>query len=160
MELPIEGQLLDIGGGTGRITQGLRGLASSLVVADLSFHMLRQAKMKGGLYTVCTHSEKLPFPDNSFDRVIMVDTLHHVCDQRETIVELWRLLKPGGRIVIEEPDIHMFGVKMIALAEKLALMRSHFLSAEEICGMFHYPSATVSIEFAEYNTWVIVGKSE
>lgn len=158
--LPVEGPLLDAGGGTGRISQNLYGLASSLVVADLSIDMLRQAKIKDGLQAVCSHSEKLPFPDETFDRVIMVDALHHVCDHRETTAELWRLVKPGGRIVIEEPDIRTYTVKMIAIAEKLALMRSHFLSAPEIIGLFQYPGAEISIEYADYNAWVIIGKSK
>ena len=47
----------------------------------------------------------------------MVDALHHVADQEATIRELWRLLKPGGRIIIEEPDIRRFEVKLLALIE-------------------------------------------
>jgi len=43
--------------------------------------------------------------DHSFDRVLMVDALHHVVNQAETICELYRVLKPGGRLVIEEPDL-------------------------------------------------------
>ena len=58
----------------------------------------------------------------------MVDALHHVIHQGQTAREMYRVLKPGGRIVIEEPDIRKFGVKLIAVAEKLLLMRSHFLS--------------------------------
>ena len=69
------------------------------------------------------------FKDKSFDRVIMVDALHHVKDYRITIHELWRVLMPGGRIVIEEPDIQTFPVKLMALVEKIALMRSHFISS-------------------------------
>ncbi len=57
----------------------------------------------------------------------MVNALHHVCNQQETVNELWRTLQPGGRIVIEEPDVRTFAVKLFALGEKLALMRSHFL---------------------------------
>ncbi len=62
----------------------------------------------------------------------MVDALHHVLDSRQTAGELWRVLKAGGKIVIEEPDIRKFAVKLVAIAEKLLLMRSHFLSASAI----------------------------
>ena len=50
--LPISGLLLDVGGGTGRVTHSLRGLASQLIVADLSIDMLLQGAEKQGLTQV------------------------------------------------------------------------------------------------------------
>jgi demethylmenaquinone methyltransferase/2-methoxy-6-polyprenyl-1,4-benzoquinol methylase len=158
-DLPAEGgALLDAGGGTGRVAQFMSGKANPIVVADLSCKMLAEARQKGNLRPVCSHTEKLPFPDEAFARIIMVDALHHVCDQRGTVDELWRTLQPGGRIVIEEPDLRFFGVKLLALAEKLALMRSHFLSPPRIAELFHYPDARVRIETSKFSAWVIVEK--
>jgi ubiquinone/menaquinone biosynthesis C-methylase UbiE len=157
-DLPTSGMLLDVGGGTGRVSEALQGMASSRVIADLSLGMLRQASAKDGLRTVCSHSEKLPFADETFERIIMVDALHHVCDQEETAQELWRVLKSGGRIVLEEPDIRIFSIKMVALFEKLALMRSHFLPPSKIKDLFHSPNARSHIEQDGHNARVIVQK--
>lgn len=157
-DLPTSGTLLDAGGGTGRVAQFMNGKIDQIVVADLSFEMLQQAWQKEGLRTVNTHTERLPFPDASFDRVIMVDALHHVCDQAETAAALWRVLKPGGRIVIEEPDLGHFGVKLVALAEKLALMRSHFLLPDEIVSLFEHFGARTRIEKDGYISWVMIEK--
>jgi demethylmenaquinone methyltransferase/2-methoxy-6-polyprenyl-1,4-benzoquinol methylase len=110
------------------------------------------------LRPVCSRTEKLPFADGTFARIIMVDALHHVIDQRETLDELWRLLQPGGRLVIEEPDLRLFGVKLLAIAEKLALMRSHFLSPPHIAELLNYPDARVHIETSSFNAWVIAKK--
>lgn len=159
-KLPVEGALLDAGGGTGRITQSLKGYASPLVVADLSLEMLAQAQMKDNLRTVCSHSEKLPFADESFERVIMVDALHHVHDHQQSIDELWRVVKPGGVIVVEEPDIRQFSVKLVALGEKLALMRSHFLAPERIRRLFNNPRARTDIFSEGFNSWVVVEKTK
>ncbi len=158
-KLPVDGAILDAGGGTGRVTQAFSGMASQLFVADVSLKMLLQASFKHGLLPVCSYTEKLPFPDNYFERVIMVDALHHVKNQVETISEMWRVLEPGGLIVIEEPDIRHFSVKLIAIAEKIGLMRSKFLSPERIRIFFDYPQAKSHIIRDEPNAWIIVEKT-
>lgn len=156
--LPTPGVILDAGGGTGRVAQALKDYAGQVIIADASAGMLRQAKLKDGLYTVCSETEKLPFPEDFFDRVIMVDALHHVINQEFTVSELFRVLKPKGRILIEEPDIRLFSVKLVALAEKLALMRSHFLSPQSIAALFSAQDARVQIAKDGFNSWVIAEK--
>lgn len=157
LALPAEGTLLDAGGGTGRVAEALRTHVDRIVVADISPGMLAEARLKD-LVVTCTQTEKLPFPDNHFERVLMVDALHHVIHQSETVHEMYRVLKPGGRLVIEEPDIRTFSVKLVALAEKLARMRSHFLSPSEIAGMVSGNGAEVEILTQDYNAWVVVTK--
>ena len=152
--LPARGRLLDVGGGTGRVASAVRDLVDEVVIADVSMGMSKQTP-RSTLQPVCAFSESLPFPSDSFERILMVDALHHVVDQPSTAKEMFRLLKPGGRIIIEEPDIRSFGVKLIALAEKLLLMRSHFLSPQQIAGLFK--DATIHSE--DSSAWVVVTKS-
>lgn len=159
LELPAAGRLLDVGGGTGRVSGFLTSLVEEVYLADLSHKMLTQSLEKGRLLPVCAHAEKLPFPDAFFERVIMIDALHHVCDQELTALELWRVLKPGGRIIIEEPNITHWGVKLIALGEKIALMRSHFLLPEQIRDLFPHPNGTARIHFDGYIAWVVITKA-
>lgn len=156
-DLPTSGTILDAGGGTGRVASAIREQAGQVIIADPSLGMLRQAD-RDQLRLACSNSELLPFPEETFERVIMVDALHHVIDQRHSAREMYRVLKPGGRIVIEEPDIRTFGVKMIAIAEKLLLMRSHFLSPGEIEDLFSFDSAKVRSHAAEGNAWVVIEK--
>jgi demethylmenaquinone methyltransferase/2-methoxy-6-polyprenyl-1,4-benzoquinol methylase len=160
LDLPVSGMVLDAGGGTGRVSQLLKGMAASFVIADASFGMLRQALHKDTLEPVCSHTEKLPFADGYFDRIVMVDALHHVLDNHQTAGELWRVLKAGGKIVIEEPDIRKLAVKLVALAEKLLLMRSHFLSASAIGRLFPHPQATTKVEQDRFTVWVVIDKIE
>jgi ubiquinone/menaquinone biosynthesis C-methylase UbiE len=154
--LPINGRLLDVGGGTGRVAWALRDKAAQVIVADPSLGMLHFANSKPGLHATAAFSENLPFPDNFFQRIIMVDALHHVLDQTRTARELIRVLEPGGRLVIVEPDIRSWGVKLIALAEKLLLMQSHFYSPTQIMGLFSKEKA--SLRTQDYNAWVVVEK--
>ncbi len=158
LALPAQGLLLDAGGGTGRVSYALSSSVSGVIVADLSMEMLRQACAKGSLSLAQAQVELLPFPDNTFLRVIMVDAFHHVINQPLTAAELFRVLAPGGVLVIEEPDIHHWLVKAMALGEKLALMRSHFMKPETIARLFSAPNARARVEKEGWNSWVIVHK--
>ena len=157
--LPVQGAILDAGGGTGRIARTLTDQAGGVLVSDPSFGMLQQAKTKAGLGLICSHAENLSFSSNSFERVLMVDAFHHVCDQELTAQELWRVLKPGGRLVIEEPDIRVFSIKLVAIAEKLAFMRSRFLDPGKIAQLFFYRNARTRVESEDYTAWIIVDKT-
>jgi ubiquinone/menaquinone biosynthesis C-methylase UbiE len=160
LDLPPTGRLLDVGGGTGRVTGGLAGQVGQLVLADASLRMLRQAAAKDGLQPANALAEELPFPPGYFDRILMVDALHHVADQRRTAGELMRVLAPGGRIVIEEPNLAHTSVKLVALAEKLILMRSHFLHPRRIQAIFEALGGRVSVHSVpgDVNAWVVVVK--
>lgn len=152
-------RLLDAGGGTGRVSGFLQEHVGSVVLSDISMGMLREAAKKDELRPTCALTERMPFAAGFFDCVLMVDALHHVNEQAETARELWRVVKPGGRIVIQEPDIRSFVVKLIAVAEKLALMRSHFLAPQAIADLFPFDGAEVEIRVEDYNAWVIVKKA-
>ena len=158
LELPVQGSILDVGGGTGRLAQFLVSSTTQVVVADLSFEMLQQAAQKPDLDPTCSQSEKLPFRDNHFERIIMVDALHHVYDQSQTAREVWRVLRPGGKLIIEEPDLRKGVVKLVALAEKLALMRSHFLSPPKIELLFDNFPSQIRTVVDGHNAWIIVEK--
>jgi len=160
LELPTDGLLLDAGGGTGRLAQFMLEKSAGVVLADLSNEMLLEAEGKGEFLRVCSHTEGFPFPDKSFSRIMMVDAMHHVCDQPDTANELWRVLKPGGLLVIEEPDLRHWGVKAVAVAEKLALMRSHFLKPSEIAALFNVYNAETRIEtgYDGFNASVVIRK--
>ena len=158
LDLPIQGSLLDVGGGTGRVSGYFKGQAEKVILADLSEKMLLESFGKDGLQPVCSHSEKLPFPDGHFERVIMVDALHHVCNQKETAQELWRVLKPAGKIVIEEPDIKNWGVKLVAFGEKIALMRSRFLSPRRIAALYQPFTSKLQVFREGHIAWIVIEK--
>jgi demethylmenaquinone methyltransferase/2-methoxy-6-polyprenyl-1,4-benzoquinol methylase len=150
--------LLDIGGGTGRVTVLFEQKSIIAVVVDSALEMLRKAQSKG-LESCHSQSEFLPFADDSFDRIIMVDALHHVKKQTQTLNEMWRVLSPGGVIVIEEPDIHNFFVKLVAFGEKLLLMRSHFIKPNKIAELCRFDkNAKVEIYKDKGIAWIKISK--
>ena len=135
LALPAAGWMLDVGGGTGRASARLKDAIDHMVICDLSYSMLEKAKEKGVTNLVQASSKNLPFSPETFERIMMVDALHHMNDQKGSVEEMLRTLKKGGRILIEEPDIRLFAVKLIALMEKIALMKSYFHTPDEIVEM-------------------------
>jgi ubiquinone/menaquinone biosynthesis C-methylase UbiE len=136
LELPAKGVVVDIGGGTGRIAQALTGKNRQVVVVDLSAGMLKRVQVTTGLIALMADAAELPFKSGSVSRVLIVDALHHIKQQRETIRELCRLLEPGGAGVVVEPDTNIFAVKLIRLMELVLLMGSHFLTGPELQALF------------------------
>jgi ubiquinone/menaquinone biosynthesis C-methylase UbiE len=157
LRLPIAGRLLDAGGGTGRVAGALQPFVTRVVVSDLSLGMLRQARLKHGLLPLRAHAERLPFPDASFERIVVVDALHHFCSQEDSIADLLRVLRSGGRLVIEEPDVTRLAVKFVALAEKLALMRSRFLTPRRIAEIAARLGSVAEIHRgSRFRAWIVV----
>lgn len=158
-EFPVAGRTLDAGGGTGRISADLVEQTSAMVVVDVSMQMLRQAQAKDGLLPVGGEIERLPFKENIFERIIVVDALHHFRNQDACIRELYRVLAQEGLLVIEEPDVRHFSVKLIAMAERLALFRSRFLHAESVADRLRSFGAHASVHRKQYNYWVLARKT-
>jgi demethylmenaquinone methyltransferase/2-methoxy-6-polyprenyl-1,4-benzoquinol methylase len=159
LELPAEGCLLDAGGGTGRVSNELRPLVDEIVITDISRGMLEQAVSKNGLNVSQAQAEMLPFPEETFSRVIVVDALHHFRDQRGAVLDLIRVLRNGGRLLIQEPDINFWQVKMIAFAEKLALMGSRFYAPVAIKQMAESFGCRAQISAGDkLSSWIIVEK--
>jgi SAM-dependent methyltransferase len=74
----------------------------------ISLQVARHGAMKWPAGKSCSTAlvfdEELPLPDASIDRILLVHTLEHCEAARETLTELWRVLAPGGRLVIVVPN--------------------------------------------------------
>lgn len=92
-------RLADIGGGTGNYALALRREGWQPVVVDRSADMLAHAHAKG-LETLEADAQRLPFADETFDAVTMISMLHHVEDRKAALAEARRVLRTGGRLVI------------------------------------------------------------
>lgn len=96
---------LDVACGPGLVTQcalNLVGPSGSVVGLDPSVGMLHEAKKGPCRYLVRGVGECLPFPSECFDFLSMGYALRHVSDLRAAFAEYWRVLKPGGIVLLLE----------------------------------------------------------
>jgi SAM-dependent methyltransferase len=160
LDLPIQGWMLDMGGGTGRVSYPFLAHANKIVIADASLPMLRAAGRKGRLLTVKSLAECLPFHEKSFEKILIVDAFHHFENAQKSLAELGRVLKQGGRIVIEEPDLRRGAVKVVALAEKLAFMKSRFFQPLSILKMLTECGLSARIATSDrFRVWITADKT-
>jgi demethylmenaquinone methyltransferase/2-methoxy-6-polyprenyl-1,4-benzoquinol methylase len=156
-DLPIPGYLLDVGGGTGRVASGLIDHVDKIEIVDISHGMLKISKKKG-LSGTCALGERLPYPDETFARILIIDALHHCLEQQAVLNDAWRVLAPDGLLIIVEPDYDHLAGKLIRMFEKLIMMNSHFLRDNEIYSMLFELSKNVEINHTKGNSWFKVRK--
>jgi ubiquinone/menaquinone biosynthesis C-methylase UbiE len=99
----VSASLLEIGCGSGRIITSIRDRDKEirLTGVDTSNEQIKAAQnVNRGqkLNFVLGDGQSLPFPDKSFDYVVIMDFLEHIHHPAEAIREAWRVLKPHGYI--------------------------------------------------------------
>lgn len=101
---------VDMGAGTGFLTDELLKRGAHVIAIDQSQEMLDVLMKKYGLSgnITCVQSDAyaLPLDDGSADYVMANMFLHHVEDPGRAIKEMSRILKPGGKLVITDLDRH------------------------------------------------------
>jgi demethylmenaquinone methyltransferase/2-methoxy-6-polyprenyl-1,4-benzoquinol methylase len=146
LELSPDSFILDLGGGTGRVSHYFAQLGAKVVICDINVSMLRQTKRKGGLMPLRADAARLPFFSETFDAVLVVDALHHFLKPQQAVREALRVLKPRGRFLIEEQDINRFLIKLVRTAERIVGLHSYFLTRREIAALFLPQRHRISIE--------------
>lgn len=105
-------QVLDLAGGTGDLALLIAprvGQQGRVVLSDINNAMIRTGRARlldrgiaGNVEYVQADAERLPFPDNSFDCITMAFGLRNVTHKQAALDAMYRVLKPGGRLLILE----------------------------------------------------------
>lgn len=105
-------RVLDLAGGTGDLTakfSRLVGEKGEVVLADINDSMLKMGREKlrnlgivGNVNYVQANAEALPFPDNYFDCITISFGLRNVTEKEKALRSMFRVLKPGGRLLVLE----------------------------------------------------------
>ena len=105
-------RVLDLAGGTGDLTMLFKKRVDpkgQVVLADINSEMLRTGRdrlidhgLTGNIRYAQVNAECLPFADNSFDCVSIGFGLRNVTDKDAALRSMYRVLKPGGRLIVLE----------------------------------------------------------
>jgi demethylmenaquinone methyltransferase/2-methoxy-6-polyprenyl-1,4-benzoquinol methylase len=96
---PSGGKILDVAAGTGSISRRLQAMGHQVTAVDLSAEMLG---LHPGPDRVQARAEMLPFEANTFDALTFGYLLRYVDDPVAAMIELTRVVKPGGRLGMVE----------------------------------------------------------
>ncbi|MFH2062097.1 MAG: class I SAM-dependent methyltransferase, partial [Candidatus Beckwithbacteria bacterium] len=97
------GVVLDVGAGTGKLLEELKLNGWQVSGVDGAIEAVEQSKRRGVVIHQHDIRKKLPFKVDSFDLVTSLDVLEHIKDDKSLLIEMRRVLKPQGIILITVP---------------------------------------------------------
>lgn len=97
------GKILDLGCGDGDYSKRLKDLGYDVIAGDIDekrFRYHKEIKFKH-----CDITREMPFADNSFDYVLLMEVVEHLRNPFVVISELHRIIKKGGFLTVSTPNI-------------------------------------------------------
>ncbi len=102
--VPTGGRLLEIGCAVGFLLRAAKERGFDAVGVEMSEWASGVARDKFGLDVRTGRLEDAGFADESFDVVVLADVIEHLTDPGQTVAEILRVLRPGGRLLLLTPD--------------------------------------------------------
>lgn len=97
-------KVLEVGSGTGRISQEIVARKADLTIVDIGEGLVRQVSQKLGCKGTVGDACNLPFADNSFEIVISSECIEHTLSPLKAVQEMCRVCKPKGIVCITSPN--------------------------------------------------------
>lgn len=104
--IPAGAKVLDCGAGTGELSLAASDNADSVLCTDLSKNMLKQTQRKAralgadNIEFAARNIFDLQDPDDTYDVVIAGNVLHLLTNPQGAVKEMYRVLKPGGKLLL------------------------------------------------------------
>lgn len=113
---PVEGKrCLDLGSDNGVVSLLLRKQGGSWASGDLTPETVEAILSLVETDVHLVTEDKMPFADGAFDVVVVVDMLEHVEHEGAFVAELARVLRPGGRLVVNTPHARNTALRRLRL---------------------------------------------
>ncbi|MPZ15836.1 MAG: methyltransferase domain-containing protein [Chloroflexi bacterium] len=125
----LEGsRILDVGCGIGTYVSRFREFSDEVYGVEIEFDRVRVAARKfPNVFNAA--AEGLPFRDNSFDVILLHEVIEHVRNDRETVREAVRCVRPGGAVVIFAPNrLYLFETHGFFLGKRFVFRLLPFIN--------------------------------
>lgn len=148
-------EILDAGCGTGRLTVKLAAMGAQVTALDISPKILNILKEKNKqIKIIRADAEKIPLGDKQFDYVVAAFLIVHLQNPGIFFREAWRVLKPGGAIVVT--NINQKKPPELKTRNGLISIRSFYHRPEKIVGQLEEVGFSIkdNIFIKEKEVWI------
>ncbi len=128
--------ILDLGGSFGRLADLYASRFKYSIIGDYSMQELEEAKKRlfarySKLYLIGLNAYKMPFKDNSIDVVLSVRLAHHIRYLDILAQEVYRILKPGGILILEAAHKnHLKAILRAIIKRELSFFRKNIIKVK------------------------------
>jgi ubiquinone/menaquinone biosynthesis C-methylase UbiE len=148
--------ILDLGCGFGAYSDALRQAGLDCFGCDINLDYLRKAGSKG--LPVTAVDSVLPFPDGSFDTVLIFEVLEHVADVEKVLREAFRVARRNVLITVPNSEsIEQMKANDVTYAHMLSSDHLHFFDPESLADLLKHYCNKVTIERSDpiYPFWFV-----
>lgn len=110
-----EKRCLDLGSDNGVVSLVLRQQGGTWASGDLTPETVEAIRDLVGTDVHLVSEDRLPFGDAEFDLVVIADMIEHIANEAAFVAEVARVLKPGGRLIVNTPHARETALRRLRL---------------------------------------------
>ena len=118
LDMVPDGQALDVlyvGCGTGRNAEAIASKGHRLLGVDISPIAIERFRARGFDGEVCDLNQGLPFAPSRFNLVFASEVIEHLADTKRFLIDAYRVLALGGRLILSTPNSAFWAYRLCAL---------------------------------------------
>ena len=107
--MPYSTTVVDVGSSMSPLLAVLPQKSDNVIAIDIDHFSLLEASIRyPNIHFLESSASSLPLASNYCDTVLFLDVLEHVENEQQSIDEVWRILKPEGKLILSVPNRGLF----------------------------------------------------